>query len=179
VAATVALTEAQLAKIPAAGPATDRAQLSTKKRRFEVHVLMHHRWSDALPAAKVKVALLRHALPANGVVPISLLWPALVAAAPSAAQPASLPDGWSRAATDLWQSPVNDVDARVPRAVTFAVDLSADPTGSAVVFLAVVMSDVDQISATDLSLGGANLALTGDQLVTSSPHVAAKSLQLS
>jgi hypothetical protein len=63
--------------------------------------------------------------------------------------------------------------------VTFDVDLSADATGSAVVFLAVVMSELDQISAADLALGGANPAQTGDQLVTSSPHVAAKSLQLS
>jgi hypothetical protein len=171
-------TESQLAKIRAAGPATDRAQVSTKARHLKVHVLVHHRWSDALPAAKLKVALLRHSYPANGVVPINLLWPALVAAAPGAAQPAALPDGWSRVTTDLWQSPAASVDTRVPRAVTFDVDLTADATGSAIVFLAVVMSDPDQISTADLALGGPNTAQTGDQLVTSSPHAAAKSLQL-
>lgn len=179
-AAATGPTESQLAKVPKAGPATDRAQVSTKARHLKVHVLVHHRWSDALPAAKVKVALLRHSYPPDGVVPITQLWPALVAAAPSAAaQPAALPDGWSRASTDLWQSPADGVDTRVPKAVTFDVDLSADATGSAVVFLAVVMSELDQISAADLALGGANTAQTGDQLVTSSPHVAAKSLQLS
>ena len=173
-----ALTEVELAKIPAAGPATERAQLSTSNRHVKVHVLLHHRWSDSLPAAKVKVALMRHDLPVNGVVPISLLWPALVAAAPSATQPASLPDGWTRASAALWQSPTGAVDSRVPRALTFDVDLTADASGTAVVFLAVVMSDLDQIGAADLSLGGANTAQTGDQLVVSSPHVAAKSLEI-
>ena len=95
-------------------------------RQLKVHVLVHHRWSDVVPKGQVKVALLRHDLPANGVVPISQLWPQLVGvAAPAAAQPATLQDGWTRAATDLWLNPQDDVDTRVPRTVTFDVDLSA------------------------------------------------------
>jgi hypothetical protein len=38
------------------------------------------------------------------------------------------------------------------------------------------MAASNQISATDLSLGGANTAQTADQLVVASPHVAAKSV---
>jgi len=148
-------TEVELAKIPAAGPATDRARVSTTNRQVKVHVLVHHRWSDSLPSAQVKVALLRQVLSANGVVQISLLWPALVTAAPSAVEPTSLPDGWTKAAATLWQSPSDGIDSRVPRAVTFDVDLSAESSGSVVAFLAVVMSLPDQISADDLSLGGA------------------------
>jgi len=178
VARTTPPTEVELAKIPAAGPATDRARESTTNRQVRVHVLVHHRWSESLPAAKVRVALVRHAYPASGVVPINVLWPALVTAASSAVEPASLPDGWDKAADTLWQSPDGGVDTRVPRAVTFDVDLSAEASGSAVVFLAVVMSEPDQISAGDLSLGGANPAQTGDQLVSSSPHVVAKSLEI-
>jgi len=94
------------------------------------------------------------------------------------AQPGALPDGWTRASTALWQSPAGPIDPRMPRAVTFDVDLSADTTGSAIVFLAVVMSTSNQIAAADLSLGGANQAQTGDQLVVASPHVAAKSVVL-
>ena len=171
-------TEVELAKIPAAGPATDRARVSTTNRHVKVHVLVHHRWSDSLPAAQVKVALLCQVLPANGVVPISLLWPALVTAAPSAVEPASLPDGWTKAAATLWQSQSAGIDSRVPRAVTFDVDLSAESSGSVVTFLAVVMSLPDQISADDLSLGGTTTAQTGDQLVSASPHVVAKSLEV-
>jgi hypothetical protein len=171
-------TEVELAKIPAAGPATDRARVSRTNRQLKVHVLVHHRWSDSLPSAQVKVALLRQVLPANGVVPISLLWPALVTAAPSAVEQTSLPDGWTKAAATLWQSPSDGIDSRVPRAVAFDVDLSAESSGSVVAFLAVVMSLPDQISADDLSLGGANTAQTADQLVSTSPHVVAESLEV-
>jgi hypothetical protein len=132
-----------------------------------------------LPRDQVKVALLRHDLPENGVVPIALVWPALVAvAAPGAGEPATLPDGWTKASSSLWQNPVDDVDTRRPRAVSFDVDLTATASGTAVVFMAVVMSAQDQITAADLSLGGGNDATTGDQLVVSSPHVAAKSLEV-
>jgi hypothetical protein len=172
-------TEVQLGKLPSAGGATDRARVSSATRHLQVHVLVHHRWSDAVKKEKVKVALLRHDLPANGVVPIGQLWPQLVAvAAPAAAQPAALQDGWTRAGTDLWLHPQDDIDTRVPRAVTFDVDLSAGAKGETIVFLAVVMSELDQISVADLSLGGAGTAQSGFELITSSPHAAAKSFQL-
>jgi hypothetical protein len=179
VARTSPPTEVELGTIPAPGPATDQARVSTTDRHVKVHVLPHHRWKDVLPEAKVKVALLRHALPASGVVPISALWPTLVSAAGSAAaEPTALPDGWTKAAANTWQRPAGGVDPRVPRAVTFDVDLSADAFGSAVVLLAVVMSEEDQIGDADLALGGVNKAQTGDQLVVASPHVAAKSLEI-
>ena len=40
------------------------------------------------------------------------------------------------------------------------------------------MSDSNQISAADLELGGGSQATTADQLVLSSPHVAARSILL-
>ena len=92
--------------------------------------------------------------------------------------PRRCPTGGPAPSTQLWQNPSDAVNPRTPRAVTFDVDMSADPTGAAVVFLAVVMSTSNQISNTDLSLGGANQAQTGDQLVVASPHVAAKSVVL-
>ena len=62
--------------------------------------------------------------------------------------------------------------------MTFAPDFSGVPSGTAILLLAVVMSDSNQISAADLQLGGGSQATTADQLVLSSPHVAARSILL-
>jgi hypothetical protein len=110
------------------------------------------------------------------VVALGGLWTALVAAATSGTAPASLPDGWSAAGAALWQNPAGPVEPRLPRAVTFAPDFSGDPSGTAILLLAVVMSDSNQISAADLQLSSSSQATTADQLVLSSPHVAAKSI---
>jgi hypothetical protein len=151
--------------------------VSVSVAQIQVHVLAHHRMGDiTVSGNQLRVALLRHALPANGVVPIGALWPALVSAAQSDTPPASLPDGWTAAASSLWLSPAGAIDPRMPRAVTFNVDLSGDAAGTAIVFLAVVMSDSNQIGNADLALGGGPQAQTGDQLVVASPHVAAKSI---
>jgi hypothetical protein len=172
-------TEAELFAMLPIGSPQERERQSTSEQNIKVHVLIHHRWSVPLPKANVKVALLRHVLPENGVVPIDQLWPDLVAvAAPGAAEPATLKDEWSKAATSLWLSPAEDVDTRVPRAVTFDVNLDSVPRGTAVVFLAVVMSEPDQISATDRSDGQGHEAQTFDQLVVCSPHAGARSLQV-
>jgi hypothetical protein len=171
-------SEAELLKIPSAGGPTSQAQVAISERHPQVHVLVHHRWSDPAPAAQVRVALLRHALPASGVVPLGGVWTALVDAATSGTPPASLPDGWSAAGTTLWQSPSGPLEPRLPRAVTFALDLSADASGTAILLLAVVMSDSNQISAADLQLTSTSQATTADQLVLNSPHVAAKSIAI-
>jgi hypothetical protein len=113
--------------------------------------------------------------PAPGTIP-GKLWNALKAAATAVIPPASLPDRWSQAAATLWRSPAGSTfDPRLPRAVTFNVDLS-DASGSAVALVAVIMDTSNQISDADLSLGGANQAQTADQLVIASPQVAAKSV---
>jgi hypothetical protein len=168
-------TEAELAKIPAQRPASAPARLTVTDRHPQVHVLVHHRWSAAAPPAQVRVALLRHALPANGVLPLGGLWPVLVAAAAAGTSPA-LPDGWTKAAASLSLNPSGPVEPRLPRAVTFTVDLSADAAGSAILLMAVVLSATNQISPADLRLSATTQAATADQLVMSSPHVAAKSI---
>jgi hypothetical protein len=176
-ARTAPPTEAELGKIPSPGGPSAGAQVTIADRQPKVHVLVHHRWSDPAPPSQLRVALVRHALPANGVVALGGLWTALVNAASSGTAPASLPDGWSAAAATLWQSPAGPVEARLPRAVTFALDLSAD-AGTTILLLAVVMSDSNQISAADLQLSSSSTATTADQLVRSSPHVAAKSIAI-
>jgi hypothetical protein len=129
-----------------------------------------------VPANQVHIALVRHAMPDNGIVALGGLWTALKAAATAVSPPASLPDGWSQAGATLWLSPAGSTfDPRLPRAVTFNVDLT-DASGSAVALVAVIMDRSNQISDADLSLGGANQAQTADQLVVASPHAAAKSV---
>jgi hypothetical protein len=170
-------SEIELAAISPPGGPDGGARVSLTSPHVRVHVLAHHRVGDqSLASNTVRIALVRHAMPANGVVPLGGLWPALKAAAVAAAQPASLPDGWSAAGAALWQNPAGtSFDPRLPRAVTFDVDLS-DAAGSAVALVAVVMNTSNQISDADLSLGGANQAQSADQLVVASPHVAAKSV---
>jgi hypothetical protein len=68
------------------------------------------------------------------------------------------------------------VEPRLPRAVTFNVDLSGDGAGSAVLLLAVVFSATNRITPADLRLTATTQAATAEQLVMSSPHVAAKSI---
>ena len=172
---TIPPTEAELGKIPPQLAASAPARLRVSDRHPQVHVLVHHRSSTAAPPAQVRVALLRHALPANGVVPLGGLWPVLVAAAAAGTSPA-LPDGWTKAAASLSLNPSGPVEPRLPRAVTFNVDLSADAAGSMILLMAVVLSTVNQISPADLQLTATTQAATADQLVMSSPHVAAKSL---
>jgi hypothetical protein len=132
----------------------------------------------AAPAADVRVVLVRHALPGNGVVPLGGLWPALVAAAASGTAPATLPDGGSRAAATLWRSPAAPVDTRIRRSVSFDLDLTAVPLFSSFVLVAVVMSASNQISPADLVISPGSNPTTVDQLVTTSPHVAARSVAL-
>jgi hypothetical protein len=78
----------------------------------------------------------------------------------------------------MWKNPLAPVDNRLPRAVSFDLDLSGDVDGSAFVLLAVVMSGTNQISAADLRLTPTTNATTADQLVVTSPHVAARSIEL-
>ena len=79
---TVPSTESELMTIPRAGLARGRprrwrsATATPRSTCWSTSA-----WSDAVPAAQVRVALLRHAMPASGVVPLGGLWTALVAAA--------------------------------------------------------------------------------------------------
>jgi hypothetical protein len=171
-------TEAELFTLPSAGRPGSVGRVLLSNRHPVVHVLVHQRWRDAAAEADVRVALIRHALPANGVVPLGGLWPALVTAAAAAAPPASLPDGWRSAGAVMWKNPLAPVDNRLPRAVSFDLDLSGDVDGSAFVLLAVVMSGTNQISPADLRLTPTTNATTADQLVVTSAHVAARSIEL-
>ncbi|PZS25746.1 MAG: hypothetical protein DLM58_21885 [Pseudonocardiales bacterium] len=176
VARTSAPTESELAKIAAPGGTPAQPRMDVSDRHPKVHVLVHHRASTPATSAQVRVALIRHAVPANGVVPLGGLWPVLATAAQAGTSPA-LPDNWTKAASTLTLSldPNAPVDPRTPRAVTFTLDFTGDSPGDAILLLAVVMSTTNRITAADLQLTPGTAATT-EQLVSSSPHVAARSI---
>jgi len=173
-------TEADIVTLldrPEAKRAGPVASLVLGNRTPKVHVLVHHRWSQAAAPADIRVLLMRHAMPDDGNVPLGGLWAALVTAVGSASPPASLPGGWAQASTVLWKSPAGPIDARMPRAVSFDLDLSADPDGN-VMLLAVVMSASNQIGPADLRAGLPADATNVQDLVLRSPHAAARSVEL-
>jgi hypothetical protein len=179
-------TEFQLMQVRARVglPTAPSAAVWLPGRTAQVSVLVHHRSSTVLNAGDVKVALLQHVVPAGGSVPITALWQTLVTAAPGNTPPAALPDDWTAATPGFWVSPdpaIPPIDARTPRAVTFNVTIDPTvPTGTVLVLLAVVMSTGtnNQISAADLRINQTTNATTVDQLVLSSPHCAAVTVEL-
>ncbi|MEO6713902.1 MAG: hypothetical protein ABIM89_10785, partial [Mycobacteriales bacterium] len=175
---TNAPTEVELWALRTAGNPGTVASVSFNERHPVVHVLVHHRWSEPEPKAGVRVLLMRKDLPANGVVPLGALWPALITASGAGSPPGTLPDGWRQAGGILWKKPDSDVETRMPRAVSFELDLSAETSGTTLLLMAVVMSASNQITAADLLLSPGVNATTADQLVTASPHVAARSIHL-
>ena len=135
-------------RLPAAHPC---AQLMAAQR-CQVHVQVHHRHTTPVPAAQVRVTLLRRAV--TGVANIGAALPvawvtAVQTAVRAAATPSPLPalaDGWTFAdqtAAQAVRSPAADVDVRQSRAVTFDVDLRGLATGDQVMLVAVVHSDAD------------------------------------
>jgi hypothetical protein len=160
-------------------PSSSNGRVLLSDRHPVVHVLVHHRWTDPETVGNLWVALVQHALPADGNVPINNLWPALVTAATSGTPPATLPDGWARADSMFWRTPADPVDSRTPRTVTFTLDLTALSPPAAILLLAVVMAKSNQIDpAVDLVLGPSSTATKANELVIASPHVAAKSIEI-
>jgi len=173
-APTVPPSEGDLAAMPRLGSAGVQTHESLSQRQFRVHVLAHHRVADlSIPKNQLRVALMWKAIPSGGVTTLDGVWTALVSAAGTAAQPASLPDGWQKAAGVLWKNPADDVDPRLPRAVTFDVDLTGQPSDTAIMLVAVVMNTSNQITAAEIGA-----AQDVEVLVMASPHVAAKAILL-
>jgi hypothetical protein len=171
--------EADLFEIPFAGEVGEHAAQAFSNRTFKVHVLVHHRWSDPVQPADVKVALLRHEAPSDGgEVPLGGIWATLLAVAGGGAVPATLPGGWTKAAADFSRSPTAAIDSRTPRSVTFNVELGTLAAGSRVCFLAVVMSTPDPITAAELNKPDGEDAATVEELVLHSRHAVARTLLL-
>ena len=146
-------TEADLAELivdlPAAGASP--ASMGIRPVAAKVDVLVHHRHLRPEPAANVKVTLLRREVTGTAAA----AWAALAGtwAAPvqtflttGGAAPA-LPAGWIFAdAANPVRSPAGDVDARLPRAVTFDTDFTGLAAGKRFLLVAVVHSVIDPVA---------------------------------
>ena len=174
-------TEAEVYHLTSMARRSGVAAQVQSSRTFTAHVLVHHRWWDVAPAAQVKVALLRHDIADSRAgldVPLGGLWAVLLAIAQGGAVPAVLPDGWAKAGAQLIASVGAPINARLPRAASFNVDLGTHGDG-AVMFLAVVMSAPDPLTAADgVRMPGSIPVMTVRELVLNSRHAAARSLQL-
>jgi hypothetical protein len=148
-----------------------RRIVRTDNRPCKVDVLVHHRHFQPVPSAQVQVMLLRREIAAaegdGGGVALSDPWKAAVVQRFGGATSA-LPDGWTMVGL---ASPTSPVSARMPRAVTFDLDLTPDPPfqfGTRWLLLAVVSSNLDVVSTSGLDGG------TVEDLVRGSHHVAAR-----
>ena len=151
-------TEADLLELvtDAPPPAGDPASLALPRGPVSVDVLVHHRDAVGVDGPTVRVVLLRHALgaaPDNGAA-LPATWQGPVKAAlDSGTPPAGLQDGWSVAdAGTPVRSPAGLLHPRNPRAVTFSLDLTAEPAGSRLMLLAVVASGVDPAAFTGATI---------------------------
>ena len=175
---SVGPSEADLFDLPFAGQVGEFAAQAFATRQFKVHVLVHHRWSVAAPPASVRVALLRHDGPAEGDVPLGGIWAPMLTLAGGGNAPALLPGDWVKAAAQLTKQPGAAVDTRMPRAVTFDVDLTGVVAGTRVTFLAVLLSSADLITGAEINRENNTAVTTVEDLTRYSRHAAARTLRL-
>jgi len=145
-------------------------------RLHRVDVLVHYRDLRPVAANQVKVILLRRDLPQNGAlypaIAISADWKDKVVQMMGGA-PVTLPDTWRNADTVFTnQSPLSDIDARLPRSVTFNVDFTGGAPLTRIMLMAIVHSVPDPLSAVTL-VGGTLL-----DLILRSHQVAARVVEI-
>jgi hypothetical protein len=154
---------------------------SADRIRYRVDVLVHRRDLRPLPPADVRVALLTCPLPAPGgplayaAFGIDDPWKAAVAAFLRGTGPATaIPVPWQVADAAFGvRNPSHPLDARLPRAVTFDLDLTSMPGAPApgLLLLAVVHATGDELTVGQMTGG------TVRELVLNCHHVAAKILE--
>jgi hypothetical protein len=138
-------------------PVGSAGSMAIRRVRARVDVLVHHRHLTPVNAADVKVTLTMRKV--TGTQPLA--WSVLAGgwAAPvqtflrtGGAAPA-LPDGWTfaDAATPV-RSPSASIDARLPRSVTFEVDLRGFDAGDRILLVAVVHSTPDPVTLPNQTL---------------------------
>jgi hypothetical protein len=124
-----------------------------------VDVLVHHRHLTPAIANTVKVTLLRRDVSGTN----SAQWATIAGGFTTQLQAflinggatPVLPDGWTFADMDaghVVRNPAGDVDARLPRAATFTVDLHSLAAGNRVLLLAVVNSGADPVQLPNVNL---------------------------
>jgi hypothetical protein len=188
-------TEADIAQLTPTvntiGPVANRIQAervtAVAQKAF---VLVHHRHTKPLPAADVKVALIKRRMTAadgdGGGLALSAAWKTAIVNLVVNGQNATLDDRWKRAnaaetsnpatnavtAANTVRLPAAPVEARMPRAATFDLNLTGATAGQRYLLLAVVTSSKDPLTAAELT--GATVV----DIVLNSRHVAARVVYL-
>lgn len=185
-AATAPATEIDLAEtvVP---PTTAGTTWVVFKERSCVDVLLHHRDSRPVPAHGAWAIVLWRSAPTAAALmatdpTVALGW-LVTALAGAGANPAA-PAGWgwnlaSGSAAAAWTTLSVPLDARLPRAVTVDVDLSAVPDNHHVLFLAIVGSTADDARTMPTTSAIATVPpVTVSQLVQCWPYAAARVVQV-
>ena len=138
---------------------------------YSVHVMVHHRHFEPVPAGDAQVFLLRREIAdAEGdgaAVALSPAWKNAVVSSMTGT-PAVLPDGWEVVGRRFTTAPLS---ATTPRPVSFDLDFSADPPfpdETSWMLLAITSSGADAVGVASLNGG------TIRDLVLNSHHVAAR-----
>jgi hypothetical protein len=166
-------------------------QFRSEKLRAGVRsafVLVHHRHTTPLLPADVVVALLKRPLTAGdgdgGGIALSPAWRAAVHALLVGGTAGTLDDGWMRveqtgaansgvSVADTVRNPAAAIDARMPRAAAFTLDLTGVAAGKRFLLLAVVSSTADPLTVAELG-GSATIA----DLVLGCRHAGARAVHL-
>jgi hypothetical protein len=155
-------------------PGGSPASIGVRPVQVRVDVLVHHRHLTPVAGSDAKVTLLRRDVSGTNAT----AWAALAGtwAAPvqtllgSGGAAPALPAGWAFADTGTpVRSPIGPVDARLPRAVTFDVDLRGLSSPARVLFVTVVSSTIDPVALPNQAL---------QNLVLGSRFVAVRSVEI-
>ncbi|MCW2497524.1 hypothetical protein, partial [Jatrophihabitans sp.] len=160
-------------------PRSSGDQWTVFREPATVDVLLHHRDSRAVQPPGAFAVLLwqsaptRAALLATTIADVTPFLAAVLAAGVGGPVPAATPAGWNLATTgaggtgSAMQTLRTALDARLPRAVSIDIELSAVPEGHSVLLLALVGSTDD-----DPITPPAGAPVTVSDLVLAWPHAA-------
>ena len=167
-------------------PTTVSSTWVVYKERSSVDVLLHHRDSRPVPANQAWAILLWRSAPTAAALMAvdptqALAWLAQAATGVNPAAPAGW--GWNQAGGGgavAWNTLPLPLDARLPRAITFDVNLSAVPDNHHVLLLAVVGSTADDMPPLVPTTSGVATVppVTVTQLVQCWPYAAARVVQV-
>jgi hypothetical protein len=188
-------TEAEVAALSpwvvSIGPAANR--ISAQRVTATTHsafVLVHHRHTKPVPATEIKVALLKRRMVEadgdGGELALSDAWKTAVVDLVANGQNVNLDDHWKRVdapedsdpvtsavtPANTVKSPAGAIEARLPRAAAFSLNLAAATAGQRYLLLAIVSSSADPLTTAEM-VG----AKVGD-VVLNCRHVCARVVSL-
>lgn len=173
------------------GPPANRIQAQrAAAATHSAFVLAHHRHTKSVPAVEIKVALLKRRISVaegdGGGIALSAAWKTAVVNLLVNGQNVTLDNHWKRAdaaentnpaanavtAANTLRNPAGPIEARMPRAAAFNLNLTAAAVGQRYLLLAIVTSSKDPLTAAELAV-----ATVGD-IVLGSRHVCARVVYL-